>query len=121
MYQSLLDHHPVKPIRVHAFNRVFDVAVLSPGCSTGYFLKGTKTITAPTAITAIPISGDQFRLCLLLAVTLSSPRSSTFSLEKYVTVVNMVKSAPMIIITIPAFFIGLVLIDLYLKNSFSKK
>ena len=62
--------------------------------------------TPPTAITAIPISGDHFRLCFLFAVMLISPIFATLSLEKKVTVVNMVNSKPARIRTYPTFFIS---------------
>jgi hypothetical protein len=76
---------------------------------SGYFLGACHTTTPPIAITAIPTSGDHFRLCRLFAVMLISPIFATLSLEKKVTVVKMVKTKPIKRRAYPSFF----MIDLF--------
>ena len=47
-----------------------------------YFLPDCHKINPPTPITAMPINGDQVRLCFLFAVISILPISTTFSLVK---------------------------------------
>jgi len=82
----------------------------NPEFNPGNYLFGAcHTTTPPIAITAIPTSGDHFRLCRLFAVMLISPIFATLSLEKKVTVVKMVKTKPIKRRAYPSFF----MIDLF--------
>jgi hypothetical protein len=71
-----------------------------------YFLYPRHTKTPPTAITAMPINGDQLKLCGLLAVIFKSPIFTTSSLVKKETVVKIVSANPIIMIIVPIFFIN---------------
>ena len=74
-----------------------------------YFLEDCHMNTPPSAITAMPISGDHEKWWGLFAVISTLPRSTTFSLVKKVTAVKQINTIPRMRRMMPNFFIPWIL------------